>query len=78
MALSYLPFLALGSMGESCVNMKVDHSISIGKYVWVSKGVSIQDFNNVRHDFSLVLYLLNSMYLTDALNIVCKEHLYTR
>ena len=62
-------------MGEFCIGMKVDHSISIEKYIWVSKGVSIQDSNNIKHDFSLVLYLLNSVYLADA--FVCKEHLYT-
>ena len=57
MALSYLPFCT-GSMGESCVGMKVDHNTSIEKYVWVSKGVNIHDFNNIKHDFLLVLYLL--------------------
>ena len=55
----YLLF-SIGSMGESCAGMKVDHSISIGKYAWVLKGMSIKDFNNTKHDFfHIFLYLLN-------------------
>ena len=50
MALSYLPFTL------SCAGAKVDHSISIEKCMWVSKGVSIQDFNNIIHDFCIFLY----------------------
>ena len=47
-----ISLLALGSMGESCVNAKVDHSISIEKCIWALKGMGIHDFNNIKHDSS--------------------------
>ena len=42
-------------MEESCAGAKVVHSISIEKCIWVSKEVDLQDFNNIKYDFSFVL-----------------------
>ena len=47
------PFI-IESMGESCVDVKVDHSISIVKHIQVLKGMSIQDFNHIIQDFFLI------------------------
>ena len=56
-------------MGESCVGTKVDHSISIEKLVWVLKGVNIQDFNNIKHIFSICFIPFKAMTLN--FGVVC-------
>ena len=39
--------VGIESMGEFCIGAKIGYSISIEKFVWVWKGVNLQDVNNI-------------------------------
>ena len=43
----WISSISIGSMEEFCIGTKIVHSISIGKLVWVWKGVNLQDVNNI-------------------------------
>ena len=51
--------------------MKIVHGISIEKYVWVSKYVNIQDFNNIISKFFICFIPFKHTLLTDTLSVVC-------
>ena len=56
---------------ESAFDMKIVHSISIEKYVWVLKGVDLQGFNNIIvHDF-ICFIPFKWLHLTETLSGKC-------
>ena len=74
----YESSISIGSMDEFCVGMKIVHSISIEKHIWVWKGGDLEDFNNITMQFCTCFISFEWVHTIDFLSAECYQSLQNR